>query len=85
MAFGDDLEFFTAALHHLRLFRGRPTTSGGIRPPVYAKVLFVILQSRSIQVTVKKSTKDALPQQPSSATITIAASPTRLMETIRDL
>ncbi len=54
----------------------------GISPAVCAKHLLTTFQSLPMRTSEKKSTKETAPQQPSSATIATAASPTWVTDVI---
>jgi catechol 2,3-dioxygenase-like lactoylglutathione lyase family enzyme len=50
-------------------------SSAGIAPPVWAKFLLTMRQRPSMRDSVRKVTKDSVPQNPSSTTVALAASP----------
>lgn len=67
------------AARRLKPFSGRLDLSGyssaGIWPPVCAKFLLTMRQRPSMRDSVRKLTNDSVPQNPSSTTVALAASP----------
>ena len=63
--------------------RGPLSHMAGGSPPVCAKVLLTIHHRPSILARLKKSINETLPQNPSSATVARAASPTCVTDRMR--